>query len=233
MADGDAFSVGLACGGKIEISLFVLSTAEYAVIAACCAALNNRYAGALLLSYRGENAQFSHDGCTELTQAPDQLALPITPPYRMKIIGAVHIAQYLAPMATQCGYDVSVIDPRGSFTEGRTFDGAQVIPDWPDEHFTKTPPDETTAVVTLTHDPKLDDAALKPALESEAFYIGCLGSKKTHAARLGRLANAGIQASDLTRIHGPVGLNIGAKTPAEIAVSILAEVTAARRGALS
>lgn len=153
------------------------------------------------------------------------------PPPRMFLVGAVHIAQALAPMAALAGYGVSVIDPRRSFATDARFPGLALSHDWPDEAMAALGLDSRTAVVTLTHDPKLDDPALAAALRSPAFYIGALGSKRTHAARLSRLAEAGFSPAELARIHGPVGLSIGALSPAEIAVSILAQITAVRRAA--
>jgi xanthine dehydrogenase accessory factor len=154
-----------------------------------------------------------------------------TPPPRLMIVGAVHIAQALAPMASLAGYGVTVIDPRRAFATDSRFPGIDMRGDWPDEAMTALGPDRRTAVVTLTHDPKLDDPALQTALRSPAFYIGALGSKKTHAARQGRLARAGFSPEEIARVNGPVGLSIGALSPAEIAVSILAQITAIRRQA--
>ncbi|HSY87509.1 MAG TPA: XdhC family protein [Verrucomicrobiae bacterium] len=154
-----------------------------------------------------------------------------TPPPRLMIVGAVHIAQALAPMASLAGYGVTVIDPRRAFATDSRFPGIDMRGDWPDEAMTALAPDRRTAVVTLTHDPKLDDPALQTALRSPAFYIGALGSKKTHAARQGRLARAGFSPEEIARVNGPVGLSIGALSPAEIAVSILAQITAIRRQA--
>lgn len=153
------------------------------------------------------------------------------PPPRLFLVGAVHIAQALAPMAALAGYGVSVIDPRRSFATDARFPGMALSHDWPDEAMAALGLDSRTAVVTLTHDPKLDDPALASALRSPAFYIGALGSKRTHAGRLARLAKDGFSPADLARIHGPVGLAIGALSPAEIAVSILAQMTAVRRAA--
>ena len=147
------------------------------------------------------------------------------PPKRLIIVGAVHIAQPLARMAVIAGYDVTLVDPRGSFASEDRFPGMTVLSDWPDDALNTLAPDARTAVVTLTHDPKLDDPALEVALSSEAFYVGSLGSKKTHAARLERLRGAGFSEDALARINGPVGLAIGAKSPAEIAVSIMAQIT--------
>jgi xanthine dehydrogenase accessory factor len=133
-------------------------------------------------------------------------------------------------MGALAGYGVTIVDPRRAFAASQRFDGIAVSGDWPDEAMEKLRPDMRTAVVTLTHDPKLDDPALDVALRSPAFYIGALGSRKTHAARLGRLAALGHGEAALARIHGPVGLDIGALSPAEIALSIMGQVTAIRRG---
>ena len=149
------------------------------------------------------------------------------PPLRLLIVGAVHIAQPLARMASVAGYDVTVIDPRGSFATDDRFPGVTLVNEWPDEAMAPLDPDRRTAVVTLTHDPKIDDPALAAVLRSDAFYIGALGSRKTHAARVERLTESGFGADEIGRIHGPVGLSLGAVSPAEIAVSILAQVTQA------
>ena len=146
------------------------------------------------------------------------------PPARMVIVGAVHIAQVLAPMAKLAGFDVAVIDPREAFVRSGHLGDVQAIVEWPDDGMKQVKPDMRTAVITLTHDPKLDDPALAAALRSDAFYIGALGSRKTHAKRLERLTALGFTAEDTARIHGPVGLDINALTPAEIAVSIMAQV---------
>jgi xanthine dehydrogenase accessory factor len=152
-----------------------------------------------------------------------------SPPPRLIVVGAVHIAQPLAPMASLAGYGVVVIDPRRAFATDERFPDVELSSEWPDEALARLKPDSRTAVVTLTHDPKLDDPALAAALRSEAFYIGALGSRKTHAARLHRLRKDGFGDNELARIHGPVGLSIGAVSPAEIAVSIIAQVTEVRR----
>lgn len=151
------------------------------------------------------------------------------PRLRCVIVGAVHIAQPLARMAALTGYLVTVVDPRTAFASDARFPDVVLSTDWPDEAMEKLKPNRRTAVVTLTHDPKLDDPALSVALRSDAFYIGALGSKKTHAARCKRLQALGFNEEELARIHGPVGLDIGAISPAEIAVSILAQITATLR----
>ena len=153
------------------------------------------------------------------------------PPLRLIVVGAVHIAQALVPMASLAGYDVTVVDPRRAFASDARFPGVNVRQDWPDEALEELKPDARTAVVTLTHDPKLDDPALDLALRSEAFYIAALGSKRTQTARLERLAELGHPPATLGRIFGPAGLSIGAVSPAEIALSVMAEMTQVlRRG---
>jgi len=152
---------------------------------------------------------------------------------RMIVIGAAHISQFLAPMATLAGFDVVVIDPRRAFAAEHRFEGVKLINAWPDEALQDLKLDSTSAVVTLTHDPKLDDPALIAALASPAFYVGALGSTRTHAKRIERLTEAGL-GDKVKRIHAPVGLNLGGRAPREIAVSILAQVIQVRyRGAAS
>ena len=151
------------------------------------------------------------------------------PPLRLIIVGAVHIAQALVPMASELGLTVIVIDPRRSFATAERFPNVRVLTDWPDEAMDTLAVNERTAVVTLTHDPKLDDPALDRALKSPAFYIGALGSRRTHAARLARLRELGHGEEAMARIRGPVGLNLEAVTAPEIALSILAEFVAVRR----
>lgn len=146
------------------------------------------------------------------------------PPIRLVIVGAVHIAQPLSRMAAAMGWRVMVIDPRTAFASDARFPGVELSNDWPDEALKKAEVTGRTAVVTLTHDPKLDDPALQAALQSNAFYVGSLGSKKTHAARIQRLSDAGFSDETIARIRGPVGLSINARSPAEIAVSILAQI---------
>jgi xanthine dehydrogenase accessory factor len=153
------------------------------------------------------------------------------PPLRLIVVGAVHIAQALVPMAAHLGLAVVVVDPRRSFATDARFPNVTVMTDWPDEALDALAPDARTAVVTLTHDPKLDDPALDRALRSPAFYIGALGSRKTHASRLARLRELGHDDAAMARIRGPVGLSIEAVTAPEIALSILAEFVAVRRNA--
>ena len=151
------------------------------------------------------------------------------PTAKMVIIGAVHISQVLAPLARTLGYDVTIVDPRTAFASAERFPEVPLIADWPDVALPPLQVDRYTAFVALTHDPKIDDGALLHALAQNCFYIGALGSKKTHAKRLDRLSAQGASAADLAKIHAPIGLAIGAVSPAEIAVSIMAEITAQLR----
>ena len=247
VADAAAWEVGLSCGGRIAVLVTPvaaggLSAGDLTVLADATAA---RQAGAVTLDAKtgammgammgaqmGAQMGASYgDGGTASELSGDETVFTFrhVPPRRLFVIGGVHITQFLAPMARQAGYDVVVIDPRAVFnTEGR-FPGLKRLTAWPDEALAELPPDERTAIVTLTHDPKIDDPGLLAALASKAFYIGCLGSRRTHAARCDRLREAGFSDSDLARLHGPVGLDIGARTPAEIAVSILAQMIAVER----
>lgn len=154
----------------------------------------------------------------------------VTPAPRLFIIGAVHIAQAMAPMAVMLGYEVTIIDPRRAFATDQRFSTVILSSEWPDEALARLKPDRRSAIVALSHDPKLDDPALHAALASPAFYVGALGSRKTTAARAARLAEQGLDEAAIARIHGPVGLRIGAVSAPEIAVSILAEMTSRRRG---
>lgn len=149
------------------------------------------------------------------------------PPARLVIVGAVHVSQTLAPMAQMAGFAVTVVDPREAFATPERFAGVTVRADWPEPEVLAL--DEDTALATLTHDPKIDDPALAAGLEAGCFYIGALGSRKTHQKRLDRFAAQGIGAETMERINAPIGLAIGAASPAEIAVSVLAEVIAALR----
>jgi xanthine dehydrogenase accessory factor len=152
------------------------------------------------------------------------------PALRMIVIGAVHTAQYLVPLAGMAGYDVTVIDPRGAFATAERFPGVDVVAEWPDEVLPGIGLDARTALIALTHDPKIDDVALRLALASDAFYIGALGSTRTHAKRIDRLKGQGIGEAALARIHAPIGIDIGAQGPAEIALSIMSQVVAVLRG---
>jgi xanthine dehydrogenase accessory factor len=151
------------------------------------------------------------------------------PAPQLVITGAVHISQALAPIGKLLGYDVTIIDPRTAFASTERFPDVKVVADWPDKALPPLNVDHYTAFVALTHDPKIDDPALTHALARDCFYIGALGSRKTHARRLARLKEQGISEANLARIHAPIGLDIGAVSPAEIAVAIIAEITARLR----
>ena len=151
------------------------------------------------------------------------------PSPRMVIIGAVHISQALAPMAAMAGFDVRVIDPRTAFATGERFEGVDLVAEWPEDALKERPIDAFTALVAVTHDPKIDDWPIVSALKAQAFYVGALGSRKTHARRVERLTQAGLDERDIARIAAPIGLDIGAQSPAEIAVAILAQAISALR----
>ena len=166
------------------------------------------------------------DRSTEVEQGGETYFLQVfNPPLRLLVVGAVHIAQALVPMAQLTGYAVTVIDPRQAFLTAERFPDIERLARWPDKALADLGPDRRTALVTLSHDPKIDEPALIGGLNSEVFYIGALGSKRTHASRVERLTEKGLSEERLGRIHAPIGLSIGARSPAEIAVSILAEIT--------
>ena len=166
------------------------------------------------------------DRSTTIEAADGRLFVEVfNPALRLIVVGAVHAAQPLARMAAIAGYAVTIVDPRSAFATEERFPGVALSTDWPEDAMPRLKPDRRTAIVTLTHDPKIDDPALTVALKSDAFYVGALGSKRTHAGRSQRLKEAGFSDADIARIHGPVGLSIGALTPAEIAISILAQIT--------
>jgi xanthine dehydrogenase accessory factor len=235
VSDDDAFAVGLACGGTIRVLVEPVGGAlPEALLADLVAARSARRAVAYRVTPGGARALLGAEapGVAERMradrsgmEADGSFTAVHNPPLRMVVVGAVHIAQALLPMARACGYDPVLIDPRGSFGAAHRFPGERILDDWPDAAMAALAPDARTAVVTLTHDPKLDDPALRAALASPAFYIGCLGSTRTHARRLERLRAEGVGEAALARLHAPVGLDIGARSPGEIAVSIMAQVT--------
>lgn len=225
--DENAWAFGLACGGTISVAIQTIDDAHYPP--ALIDAVIERRA-------RGEAVSVLTDLTTGQSREREGSGEGVyanlyPPPLRMMIVGAVHISQSLVPLARQLGYRVLVVDPRDSFAAADRFAGIEVDPRWPDEAFAEWKPDGGTAIVTLTHDPKIDDPALAFALRSNAFYIAALGSRKTQAARRERLMAMGFDQGQLDRIDGPAGIAIGAVTPAEIALSILAGATAALRGA--
>ena len=205
-----AWEVGLACGGALDV--FVERADPLSVTAVLDA-----------LSTRGEAELVLEVG------AGERCIVRLEVPARLIVVGAVHIAQALARMAQLVGFEVLVVDPRSAFATEERFPGVALDHAWPDEALARAGLDRRSAVVALSHDPKLDDPTVAAALRSEAFYVGALGSKKTQAGLRARLAEAGLSEGELARIHGPVGLAIGATTPGEIAASILAEVIACLR----
>lgn len=244
VSDDDAFAVGLACGGTIRILLQPVGFDDglpVETLAALCEAREARapvahvvntetWAGEIAGAeaypdrFRADRSGFLEDGVTFVAIH--------NPPLRMTIIGAVHIAQALVQMARIAGYDPLIIDPRPAFAAESRFPGEEIIDDYPDEALEQRPLDTRTALVLLTHDPKIDDPALEIGLRSGVFYIGALGSKRTHAKRVERLTAKGYTEDEIARIHAPVGLDIGSAGPAEIAISVIAEVTKVlRKGA--
>ncbi len=163
------------------------------------------------------------------TESGNMFLTVSVPPPRLVIIGAVHISQALAPMAEIAGFDVTIIDPRTAFATEERFPGETLIAEWPEDVLKDTPFDTFTAVAAVTHDPKIDDLPLQEALKAGCFYVGALGSRKTHAKRVERFLEAGIPQKDIDRIDAPIGLDIGAASPAEIAVAVLGKVIAALR----
>ncbi len=239
VSDADAFAVGLACGGTIKVLVepigaalpadLVAELVEARASRAPVAYEVNLTTGARRLA-RGAYPDRMRMDRSGLEEDGETFVAVHNPPLRLVCVGAVHITQALVPMARIAGYDPVIIDPRAAFASAERFPGEALMDDWPDEAVQKLGLDSRTALVLLTHDPKLDDPALQAALAADVFYIGALGSKKTHAARIARLQEAGFTEAQIARIHGPIGLDIGAAGPAEIAVSILAEMTAVLRG---
>jgi xanthine dehydrogenase accessory factor len=240
VSDDDAFAVGLACGGRIRVLVEPVGGAlPEPMLADLVAARADRRpvayvvdldSGARRLDEGGHALRFRMDrsGFEEDTRT---FVAIHNPPLRLIVVGAVHIAQALVPMARLAGYDPVVVDPRETFGSEARFPGERILNDWPDAALDSVGLDQRTALVLLTHDPKLDDPALVRALGSDCFYIGALGSTRTHAKRVARMEDAGFDAAAIGRIHGPVGLDLGAAGPAEIAVAILAEMTQVlRRG---
>lgn len=246
----EAFAVGLACGGTIRVLVEPVGVGQgmpRPMLEALVGARGAREPVVYAVEPGGWARHLLTLDTGGILREPVRLALAAdrsgfveadghawflgvhNPPLKMAIVGAVHIAQALAPMARLAGYDVTVIDPREAFASPERFPDTRLLHDWPDAALAALHVDTRTAVVTLTHDPKLDDPAIRAALASPAFYLGCLGSTRTHAKRMERLHEAGFDGAAIARIHAPVGLDIGAKSPAEIAVSVIAQVTQALR----
>lgn len=231
VADARAWEVGLACGGRIAVLLQTVDAAHFPPDVLAALALARQTGAACTLATdlaTGATTIVPND--TRAAAGDAVFVNRYEPPLRIAIIGAVHIAQTLVPLARLIGHAPTVIDPRGLFSAHTRFAGVGVDPRWPDEALADWQPNGASAVVALSHDPKLDDLALIAALRSPAYYIAALGSRKNHAARLERLAAAGFDAATLARVHGPAGLDIGAANPAEIALSIAAQMTTAWRG---
>jgi xanthine dehydrogenase accessory factor len=222
VADAQAWEVGLACGGRISVLVQSLDEQHFPPV------LINTILAARQAGTRTTLATSLSTGCTT-EQGSGDFVTVYEPPLRLAIVGAVHIAQALVPLAVALGYEVRIVDPRGMFAAAERFAGLTVDPRWPDEALLDWGLGAASAVVTLTHDPKLDDPALIAALNSAAFYIGALGSRKTHAARLDRLRALGFDDAALARVHGPAGFDIGAANPPEIALSVAAQMVAAWR----
>lgn len=239
VSDDEAFAVGLACGGEIKVLIEPVgpvmpvdilerladARAEATPVVYVTDIIASRPRLQAAWTYpdrqRTDTSGIEEDGRTFVAVH--------NPPLRMVIVGAVHIAQHLVPMARACGYRPILIDPRPAFGSQARFPDETILDDWPDEALRALRIDARTAVITLTHDPKLDDPAIVTVLESEAFYLGCLGSTRTHAKRVARLKEVGFTDEEIGRIHAPIGLDLGGRQPAEIAVSIMAEVTQALR----
>ena len=251
VADEEAWAVGLACGGRIRVLLSPVGSRDGELSPRVLErALAARNGGASFCASfglvdgevgdareRGDLLQASIDRAVSndlpalIESGSGSVFLrPYSAPVRIVLIGAVHIAQPLVALARVAGFQTVVVDPRDDFARPERFPGVDLVTRWPAEGLAEIGLDARCAVVALTHDPKLDDPALRAALDSSAFYVGALGSRRTHAKRRVRLAEAGVSSSALDRIHAPVGLDLGGRAPQEIAVSILAEIVAVLRG---
>jgi xanthine dehydrogenase accessory factor len=246
VSNEEAFAVGLACGGTIRVLVEPIGVGDgprVELIRDLCAARAARKPCAYVVELEAWNRLLMDNAAG--TPLGEEVRRALTadksgfatledgdwfigahnPPLRLAVVGAVHIAQPLMAMAREAGYDATLIDPRDAFASEARFPGERLVRDWPDAALKAHGLDTRTAVVTLTHDPKLDDPAIMAALRSEIFYLGCLGSTRTHAKRVTRLSEAGFTETEIARIHAPVGLDIGARSPAEIALSILSQIT--------
>jgi xanthine dehydrogenase accessory factor len=246
VSNEQAWSVGLACGGAIKILVEKLADLDF--FERVLDRLEHGQSTAALVALES-GERIAPDAPSRDTDASRLIAAAEAggrdvfietrqgqffmefwrPPLRLFIVGAVHIAQALAPIAATASYEVTIVDPRAAFATPERFGGFSVLTEWPDEFFAKAPLDERCALVALTHEPRVDDPALFAALRSRAFYIGALGSRSTAEKRRMRLRAQRFSERDLARIHGPIGLTIGAANPAEIAIAIAAEMTAALR----
>ena len=245
IADETAWRAGLACGGTIRVhvsrldpksDLPFLKRVDTAIAERAPIVVATRLADGTRQIFDAaatepEIADALRRGRSALDASGETFLHAITPARQVIIVGATHIAQHLAMMATASGYDVKVIDPRTAFASPTRFESSQIVTGWPDDGLAKLTSDPFTAIVTLTHVEEIDDEALTLALRSPCRYIGSLGSRKTHAKRVARLKSAGFSDMDVARIHAPIGIDIAAETPGEIATSILAEIIATFRKA--
>ena len=239
VSDDSAFEVGLACGGEIEVMVEPIGLGQGPTVEELRALVAARAArrpvvwevdtttwARRLVERDPSDADLEERFRTDKSVREDGVFRGVhNPPLRLVLVGAVHIAQPLVQMAKLAGYDVVLCDPRDSFASASRFPEETFLDGWPDEALQAFGLDARTAVVTLSHDPKIDTPALEVALSSEVFYIGALGSTRTHAKRVAALTDAGLSEDAIARIDGPVGADIGAVSPAEIAVSIMAEMT--------
>jgi len=242
VSDEAAWRAGLACGGTIKVVVEPLTRADLPLLDAIIEARKARKTvvvttriadGGRRIYTNGEGAPELAAGTVALLDAPDGQVFVqhLAPSLRVIVAGATHIGQVFAELALIAGYSVTVVDPRPMFASQERFGSAVAVAEWPQPSFDALGLDARTAVVALTHTSHIDDEALSAALRSPCVYVGALGSRGTHAKRLQRLGEAGFNDADLARIHAPIGLDIGAKGPAEIAVSILAEIIKVTRGA--
>ncbi|MEM8840508.1 MAG: XdhC family protein [Pseudomonadota bacterium] len=238
VSDDDAFAVGLACGGRIRVMVEPIDRGtgwSTAMLGDLVAARDRREIIGVetmlpgyhrrLISPDSAPTAFAADRSGFADDDRHRFIAVHNPPLRLAVVGAVHITQPLAGMARAAGYDVTIIDPRSAFGSAARFPGEILVEEWPDAALRTHGLDARTALVTLTHDPKLDDPAIAEALRSDVFYIGALGSTRTHAKRVARLTEAGFAPDEIARIDAPIGLDIGSRSPAEIAVAIMAEMT--------
>jgi xanthine dehydrogenase accessory factor len=245
IADETAWRAGLACGGRIRVHVARLDPkSDLAFLEKLDAAAAERAPIVVTTRLADGTRQISDTTSTDpaiaetlrrgrsaVDESGENFLHALTPSPRVIIVGATHIAQHLAGMASAAGYDVKVLDPRSAFASPARFNSAHLMPGWPEDVFSRLAADPFSAVVTLTHVDQIDDEALTIALKSPCRYIGSLGSRKTHAKRVERLKAAGFSEADITRIQAPIGLDIAAQTPGEIAVSIMAQIIAAFRKA--
>jgi xanthine dehydrogenase accessory factor len=232
IANEMAWEHNLSCGGKLELAIIKLTELDNSWLSQWLEGIQKRIAAELFFDYKNQLINFRAVDAVQLKSPKSELnfKLAIRPQPKIICLGAVHITQYLAEMALQLGYGLTVIEPRETWASANPLPtSVEVISQWPVQALANLALDSQTAFITLTHDIKFDDDALAIALTSDCFYIGALGSSRTHAKRITRLTERGISGSDCQRIHGPIGLDIGAENPAEIALSIWAEVVQMQR----